>query len=118
MASARRYEHTEPIFLSFKLLTLRQIYVFNCGMFMFKRFHSLRPDYFNELFCMNRDMHSYNTRQRNSFYCKEWKLDIMRRSIRIQGPLIWNKIDAKVDVDCSLAVFKYKIKDLLHNQEI
>ena len=118
MASARKYEHTEPLFKRFKLLTLHQIYKYNCSMFMFKRYHSMLPMCFNDMFCLNSDIHSYPTRQSNYFHCKIWNLDIMRRSVRIEGVTIWNKIVSKIDIDCSLGVFKHKIKYLLNNEEI
>ena len=67
MASARKYEHTEPIFSRFKLLTFQQIYKYNCAMFMFKRFHLLLPVCFNEMFRLNIDVHTHHTRQSDFF---------------------------------------------------
>ena len=70
------------------------------------------------MFCLNSDVHTYNTRQRHSFHYDKWKLDIMRRTIRIQVVIIWNKVAELIDTDCSPAVFKHKIKYLLSSKLI
>ena len=88
MASARKYEHTEPIFKYFKLKTLREIYVYNCAIFMFKRYHHLLPTCFNDMFLFNNELHHYRTRQSKLFHCDKWKLEMVKRSIRIEGVII------------------------------
>ena len=76
------------------------------------------PVCFNEMYCLNRDVHTYGTRQSNSFHCDKWKLDIMRRTIRIQGVIIWNKVAELTDIICSPAVFKNKVKFMLNSKQI
>ena len=81
MASARKYAHTDPFFKEFKLLRLQQIYILNCAVFMFKRYYKNLPECFDEMYLLNRDVHTYDTRQVHLFHSPKWKLDIMRRSI-------------------------------------
>ena len=97
-------------------------------MFMFKMYHVLvltddedllvKPACYTEMFCLIRDVHIHGTRQSLSFYHYKWNLVIMKRSIRIQGVIIWDKITRLVDIVCSQAVFKHKIKGLLNSNKI
>ena len=118
MASARKYEHTDPLFTHFKLLTLLQIYIYNCAQFMFKMFHSMLPVCIDEMFSLFRDVHTYGTRHCNYCLGDKWELDSMRRSIRIQGVIIWNKVVELTDIICSPAVFKHKIKYLINTKQL
>ena len=77
MASARKFDHTSPLFRHFKLLTLNQIYTLNCSVFMFKRRYRLLPECFDNMYTLNRSLHPYNTRQSNLFQYYKWNLDIM-----------------------------------------
>ena len=70
------------------------------------------------MFCLNRAVHTYDTRQSNSFHYDKWKLDNdMRRAIRIQGSIIWNKIAEFIDIDCVPVVFKHELKNLLNTKK-
>ena len=62
--------HTNPIFVSLRILKFEDIIKLQIGK-VYK--NCLLPDSFNDMFLLNCDIHSYNTRNKNSFrlpYCR------------------------------------------------
>ena len=59
--------HTDPIFKSLQIMKLSEIYFFQVGKFMFSYKIGLPPNAFKEMFLMTNQVHSYNTRNSNTF---------------------------------------------------
>ena len=115
ISSAARNSHTEPIFKELKLLNLEKIYSLNVTMFMFKHFHGLLPDVFGNMFIYNHSIHAYDTRQSDWAHAPAWRLEVVRRSIRVQGVTHWNCMSKKNNYDCSLVAYKCQLKRFLLN---
>jgi len=56
------------LFNKLKVLTLFDINKLQTVCFMFKVFNQQLPNYFNDLFIPNSDIHNYNTRQGSDFH--------------------------------------------------
>ena len=117
IALAARNDHTGPIFRKLNMLNLSNIYVLNVMMFMYKNHHGLLP-VFEEMFNTNCEFHGHYTRQSNKIHVPSWHLEVMRRSIRVQGTRLWNLLSNKVDYNCTLVTYKYNMKRYLHDCEI
>ena len=102
--------HTAPLFNKLKLLNFSKIYQINVLIFMFKLHYGMLPPVFNEMFALNNTVHSHYTRQAQLYHFPKWKLEVVRRSIRIQGVYVWNSISVQIKHDCSLACFKHHAK--------
>lgn len=87
-------------------------------MFMFKFNHSMLPDIFNLMFTCNKDVHSYNTRQRNKLHVPKVHNDAMQRTLRYKGVYLWNCYYDKVVHNCSIGTYKNNLKTYLLNNEI
>ena len=118
ISSADRLVHTEPLFKKLSLMNLDNIYVLNVMLFMFKSQHGLLPSLFNEMFVVNNQIHDHFTRQASLYHLPAWRLEIRRRSMCIQGPVIWNKLCNNLDIDCTIITFKYHLKKFLLNNEV
>ena len=90
ISSAKRNEHTEPLFFNLNLLPLAKIYIMNVQLFMFKYYHGLIPDVFGNMFITNAFVHDHFTRQHIKYHSPSWRLEIVRSSIRVQGVHYWN----------------------------
>ena len=113
ISSSRRDAHTEPIFKELKLMNLSNVYVMNVLMFMYKYKHGFLPVVFGDMFISNSSIHGHYTRQSNNFHSPYWRLEIVRRSIRVQGVLYWNFMLNNIDYRCSLVTYKYHLKRYL-----
>ena len=67
------------------------------------------PDGFNDMFLLNCDVRSFNTRSKNSFrlpYCRT----NVRKFLRFQGPKIFNSLSSEIQDASSAALFNSKLK--------
>ena len=113
ISSASRDAHTEPLFKDLKLLNLANVYALNVLLFMFKHYHGLLPDVFGNMFCINATIHDHFTRQFCLYHTSYWRLEIVRRSIRIQGVRYWNFMYDNIVYECSQATYKINMKRFL-----
>ena len=59
--------HASPIFVSFRILKFEDIIKLQIGKVMYLYKNGLLPNSFNDMFLLTYDVHSYNTRSKNSF---------------------------------------------------
>ena len=113
IAMATRDAHTNPIFRRLNILNISNIYVLNVMMFMLKYKRRLLPNVFEGMFVVNNEIHGHYTRQATKFHSATGRLEIVRRSIRVQGVCIWNLLSNRINSDCSPVTFKFRIKKCL-----
>ena len=118
MSSASRTAHTPPLFEKLGLLKLKDIYVMNVMLFMFKLKHAMLPVIFNSMFIANSAIHTHFTRQAEDYHIPAWRLQIRKRSICVQGPLIWNKLVHNFNINVMLPTFKFNVKWYLIKNEV
>ena len=113
ISSSRWHAPSDPIFKSLKLLPLYKIYILNVMMFMYKIHFEMFPNIFGDMFVQNSEIHGYDTRQSNNYHVQIWHLELVRRSIRIQGVHFWNLIQNQINCYVTLVTFKYHVKKFL-----
>ena len=84
-------EHTDPLFFRLKTLKIEDVHKYQTAIFMFKYTQNLLP-LFHDAFSHNTDVHAYPTRHRNDFHLNNPKLLLAHKSIRHNGPDIWNSL--------------------------
>ena len=87
-------------------------------MFMYKVRFRVFPDIFGEMFVRNYDIHGYNTRQSDAYHVPIWRLEMVRRSIRIQGVHYGNQILDKINCYVTFVTFRYYVKNFLITNEL
>ena len=80
---------------------------------MYKYNLSLLPSMFQEMFTLNRDIHTYATRQSMHFHVPACRTNISKMSLRYQGSVFWNKLLMCIDIECSIGTFKKRVKAYL-----
>jgi hypothetical protein len=105
--------HTEPLKKKMNILKLHDLNKLLIASFMYKIHVGLLPAYFIGMFKMNYDVHSYNTRQKNNYHITRHRINLMKRTVRIAGPLVWNAINIDITKTPSLNAFKNKFRKCL-----
>ena len=59
--------HTKPLFAKFGILNIFEMYVKDVVIFMYKFKFNLLPKSFDQCFVTNKDIHNYNTRNKDNF---------------------------------------------------
>ena len=109
---------SEPLFHSLNILNIHKIYLYFTSLFMFTYIKGSTPDIFNTMFLINKNVHSHSTRQINKMHIPLAKTAMVKRSIRYRGVTVWNYISDKFDYNCSISVYKKKLKKYLLSHEI
>ena len=106
--------HTSPLFKTLKLLKFDYIFILNIGIFMYKYNHKLLPSIFNSFFKRNSEFHEYETSKRNMLIIPFCRTNRIKRTIRYQGVIIWNKIlSLNINVTLSIDSYKFYMKKAL-----
>ena len=118
ISSASWDAHSDPLFKKLYLLNLKNIYVLNVMLFMYRFKKGSLPSLFDTMFVLNTEIHGHFTRQYNCYHSPVWRLEVRRRTISVQGPYFWNLIRKKIDCNCSISTFKFRIKSFLINNDV
>ena len=113
ITDAKKCDHTEPLYKELNLLTVPQMYVYSTQVFMYKFYHNELPNVFDQMFCLKRDVHSYETRQADLFHMPSSHMTYFKRTIRFTGVFCNNFFMRQLSYNCSLAVYKSKLKSLI-----
>ena len=108
--SASYLAHSSPIFNKLDILTVKQIYVYRTGIFMFKIINSLVPTVFRNVFNFNTSIHSYETRSSKLLHVSHAGKDTSQQNLRFAGVSVWNNISSKIDCNVKISVFKENIR--------
>ena len=100
--------YANPIFESLRILKF-DIIKLQIGQVMYRLF----PDSFNDMFLLNCDIHSYNTRKKNSFRLSYSRTNVRKFSLRFQGSKIFNSLSSEIQNASSTALFNSKLKSFL-----
>ena len=65
------------------------------------------------MFCANADLHSYNTRQANDYHITMHRTSLLKCTIRIAGPLLWNSLNCILRSSNTIHSFRRLFKKML-----
>ena len=102
--------HANPIFVSLQILKFEDIIKLQIGKVMYLYKNGLLPDSFIDMFLLNCDIHSYNTRSKNSFCLPYCRTNVRTFSLRFQGPKIFNSLSSEIQNASSTALFNSKLE--------
>jgi hypothetical protein len=107
--------HTSPLFKMLRILKLQELHKLHVACFMYKVHMGLLPCHFLDMFQTNTAIHSYNTRQADNYHVTFSRTNLMKSTIRIAGPLLWNSIDDSIKSAVSFCIFKTRYRNQLLN---
>ena len=104
---------TSPLFKRNNLLKVFDIYSYSLGIFMYQLTKDELPHAFPPMFVKNKAVHSYPTRQQNSFHFSPVRTVFALKTIVHTGPTFWNSLDCNITESLTLNCFKRKLKKSL-----
>ena len=113
-----RYKaHTSQLFQNLKILKCQEINVYLRCQFMYKYKEGSLPKIFNDMFIVNADVHTLNTRSSNKFHISKVKTELGKISLRYHGAILWNKIMDCLNTASSFYTFKNELKSYLLSEQ-
>src|SRR6218665_60766 len=106
IAGVRKWEHSSPYFIKFKVLNIDQIRDFQIGEFFFRLEHHLLSPVFNNFLPNVYEIHSHYTRNATKFRSVKAHSNIRIHTIKSQGSLTWNSFPLEILIANNLFLFK------------
>ena len=78
-------EHTGPLFKELLISPLDDINNEAIALFMFRYFNNNLPSSFNDFFCLNKDVHQYNTRSSSNVHKIHARANYQKHSVKYKG---------------------------------
>ena len=103
-------DHTSPLFRELSILPLDDINNEAIALFMFRYFNNMLPSSFNDFFCLNKDVHRYNTRSFANIHKTQARTNYQKHSIKHKGISVWNNLTKSIKEVKSFNLFRKKIK--------
>ena len=101
--------HANPVFVSLRILKFEDIIKLQIGKVMYLYKNGLLSNSFHDMFLLNCDVQSCNTRSKNSFRLPYSRTNNVRKfSLRFQGPKIFNSISPEIQNASSTALCNSK----------
>ena len=72
----------------------------------------------NDLFVENNEVHTYSTRQSKLLHVQKANTSAAKKTIRYIGTSMWNRISNILDYNCSMYIYKQRVKNYLLSNEI
>ena len=107
--------HTDPIFRNLGILKFHDIHLLQLGLFMYSHQTRAFPSKFALKFTLNRQFHSYYTRNSRAFRSPFCRTNIKQFSVFYQGPKFYNSLSTDILNATSPASFKKALKVFICN---
>ena len=64
-------------------------------------------------FYENADVHIYNTRHAHDYHITMYKTSLLKHTLLIAGPSLWNSLDSSIRLSFSVCSFRNRMKKAL-----
>ena len=111
--------NADKLYFDHNILSLKRLYSYNIGIFMYKFSKNMLPELFDNFFCNVASVHEHNTRSAclNHIYVKFKGTTRGQKAFSYSGACIWNLILSRIETDCAIGTFKKFLAKLLLNSK-
>ena len=109
-------EHSSPLFYHCKTLKVGDIYKSQLGTLMHQLHNNNLPNFINSMFIRNDQIHHHFTRQCSEFHRSYSRTKLSSKTVKHEGPKLWNTLDSSLKNTANLSLFKRKFKAFLLNK--
>ena len=104
----------DRFYVEMSILTVKRIYNYSIGLFMYKYVNKMTPDVFHNFFRNISNIHQHNTRNatRKQFYITYRGTTRGQKTFSYCGPHIWNFIIKNINPNCAIGSFKKMSRQL------
>ena len=110
-------ESVDHLYKFYNIMQLKKIHFYKVALLMFRVKTLSAPSVFRAIFIKNKDVHNYDTRQREKFHVPSVKRDYMQRTISYRGVVVWNYISRYITYDRSLLSFKFALRKYVNDDD-
>ena len=105
----------DNFYIDMNILTVKNIYNYNIGLFMYKYVNSKTPGVFNNFFSNISDIHQHDTRNatQKQIHVTFQGTTRGQKTFSYCGPHIWNFIIKYISPNCAIGSFKICSRQLL-----
>ena len=111
--------NANKLYFDYNILSLKRLYSYNIGIFMYKFSKNMLPELFENFFCNVASVHEHSTRSAclNHIYVKFKGTTRGQKAFSYSGARIWNLILSHIETDCAIGTFKKLFAKLLLNSK-
>jgi hypothetical protein len=110
ISGAAYLDHTNNIFLNFKLLKFMDLVELNTLLVMHKAYNNLLPLNLQKCFSVD-NVATFSTRRKNKFKINYVRTNMKAMCISIRGVKMWNALDFKLSSCSDIKLFKRDVKN-------
>ena len=107
------YTHALPLFHHYKILTLKDHYNYQLGIFLYRHSNGQLPPDFNSFFHTNSRHHNYPTRGRDNLLHPYTRTMFAHQHVRSNGVSFWNSLDLRIRNAPNINLFKKYLKKFI-----
>ena len=113
-------KNANKLYFDYNILSLKRLYSYNIGIFMYKFSKNMLPELFENFFCNVASVHEHSTRSAclNHIYVKFKGTTRGQKAFSYSGARIWNLILSHIETDCAIGTFKKLFAKLLLNSKV
>jgi hypothetical protein len=108
-----KFVNSTSLFINSNILSIFSIYKYQLCSMMFSVYNNLLPNVITKDFQKVGAVHSYNTRQKGTFYHQFSSLNVRKFSAVNAGPILWESIPSDIRNKPHLYQFKRALKSYL-----
>ena len=111
--------NANKLYFDYNILSLKRLYSYNIGIFMYTFSKNTLPELFENFFCNVASVHEHSTRSAclNHIYVKFKGTTRGQKAFSYSGARIWNLILSHIETDCAIGTFKKLFAKLLLNSK-
>src|SRR6218665_917551 len=107
------FASAEPLFKSTNILPVKQLQLYHSAEFMCKYYNHNLPSAFSGYYTQVAELTPYYLRSDANFRLSFARTNTRKFSIKIMGPMIWNRLSQSIRTVSSLSLFKFKVHSFL-----
>ena len=116
VTNSRKFDHVTPLLRELNWLPVKEQLFYRDSVLTFKCQNDLAPQYLTSKFTKRSNIHTRNTRTRNSLQIPLYRTAIGQHTFSYRGANIWNNLHNELRQSASLASFKRALKGTLLRQ--
>ena len=116
VTNSRKFDHLTPLLRELNWLPVKEQLFYRDSVLTFKCQNDLAPQYLTSKFTKRSNIHTRNTRARNSLQIPLYRTAIGQHTFSYRGANIWNNLHNELRQSASLASFKRALKGTLLRQ--
>ena len=113
VGGGKYFDHATPYYSKLRILTLVDLLKLEKALFVFKYRSKAPPSAFKNYFSAVYNDRSTRSVIQTNYFIPFTKSTMLQRSIKYQGPIVWNSLDLNIKKRNSLKLFKYHLKKSL-----